>query len=207
MYVHCMSAWCSCRKRGFWVPWNWSYDGYELPCRYLEPNLGPLQGLQMLLTDDQSLQLWWGFIICIRFVESFRVKYSLFSQDMRVEAWIETRSCCPTFPAVKAKEQLMDLHLGFMNGTWKHPLSFPRSSFFLYSHIWYNPTAGKCPSISLQKRAGLPVISTQHGVTRYKKTKNKPSYQGWTRKRVPRAGKRVRDTPTPTVRSPTKIPS
>ena len=36
----------------------------------------------------------------------------------------------------------------------------------------------QCSYISLQKRAGLLVISTEQGKTRYNKTRHKPSFQG-----------------------------
>jgi hypothetical protein len=36
-------------------------------------------------------------------------------------------------------------------------------------------------SISLKKRAGLPGISTENTITRYKQSRQKFSYQGWTR--------------------------
>lgn len=69
-----------------------------------------------------------------------------------------------------------------------------------------------CFSIPLQRRAGSPMMSIKHNITRYNKNRHKPSCQGWTRqsnrtKRVPRAGERVRDTPTSTVRSTTNTPS
>jgi hypothetical protein len=56
-------------------------------------------------------------------------------------------------------------------------------------------------SVSLQRRAaGLPEISTEPSITRYNKSRHKPSYQGWIqqlsrRKWVPRTDGRVRDTP------------
>lgn len=55
------------------------------------------------------------------------------------------------------------------------------------------------------------MILTKHGLTRCSTTRHKPSYRGWMRqprrrKRALRAGKRVRDSPTPTVRSGTKTP-
>lgn len=58
-----------------------------------------------------------------------------------------------------------------------------------------------CSFMSLQKRAGLPVISTELGITRCNKARNIPLYQGCTRKPsrrkwVPQAGKRIRDTPS-----------
>jgi len=64
-------------------------------------------------------------------------------------------------------------------------------------------------SISLQKVPGLPEISIEHSLTRCNKSTHKPSYQVWkrqssSRERVPRTGERVRDSPTPTVQSPTK---
>lgn len=55
-------------------------------------------------------------------------------------------------------------------------------------------------SISIQKRAGLPGIETEHSITRYSKARHKPSHQGWTRqpsrrkrsqKQVLRADERV----------------
>ena len=47
---------------------------------------------------------------------------------------------------------------------------------------------------------------------KYNKGKQKLTYQSWTKqpnrkKGVPRAGKRVRDTPSNTFRSPTKTPT
>ena len=62
-------------------------------------------------------------------------------------------------------------------------------------------------SVSYQKRIGLQEITTKLNKTKHNATSSKPSYGGWTmqpnrRKRVPRAGKRVRDTSVSTVRSP-----
>lgn len=45
-----------------------------------------------------------------------------------------------------------------------------------------------CSSISLQKRVGLPVISTERAVTRCTKTRHKPSYQDWMRQPRGREG-------------------
>lgn len=66
-------------------------------------------------------------------------------------------------------------------------------------------------SITLQekKKQVLPIISTENGLTDYNKPRNKPLYQGWMRqsnmkKRVSRVGKRVKDTITPIVRTPTR---
>jgi hypothetical protein len=83
-------------------------------------------------------------------------------------------------------------------------LPSPPTSTSLLPHI-------HCSSVSLQKRAGLPGISTEHGIPRCNKTRHKLSHEGWRqpcrRKRVPGAGTRVRDTPhTATVRNPTKNP-
>jgi hypothetical protein len=70
------------------------------------------------------------------------------------------------------------------------------------------PTTSLLPQIHssfvfLQKRAGLPGIST--------KIRYKPSHQWWARQlrreRVSKADKRARDTLIPTVMSPTRIPS
>jgi hypothetical protein len=54
----------------------------------------------------------------------------------------------------------------------------------------------------LQKRADLPVMPTQHSITRCNKIRHKPSYYGWTRqpirrKRVPWAGKESQTPPLP----------
>jgi hypothetical protein len=35
--------------KGSWIPWNWSYDGCEPPCRYPELNKGPLEEETVLL--------------------------------------------------------------------------------------------------------------------------------------------------------------
>jgi len=53
-----------------------------------------------------------------------------------------------------------------------------------------------CSCKSLQKRADLPGTSSKHIITRCSETKDKPLYQGHTR-----AAKKVRDTPTPTVKN------
>jgi hypothetical protein len=68
-----------------------------------------------------------------------------------------------------------------------------------------------CSSVSLHKRAGLLEISTEHGITWCNKTRHKPSYQGriWQsskRKTIPGAGKRLRNTPISTDRSPPNTP-
>jgi len=62
----------------------------------------------------------------------------------------------------------------------------------------------------LQKREDLPGRSTEHSKSSYNKTGQKSTYQGWMRqtnrrKGFPKAHKRVRDTPAPSVRSPTRI--
>lgn len=69
-----------------------------------------------------------------------------------------------------------------------------------------------CFSISLEKRASLSVIATEHDIIRWNKSRHKPLRQGWARQpsrkeRIPRAYQRVRDTPTSTVRRPTNTPS
>lgn len=79
------------------------------------------------------------------------------------------------------------------------PTSFPS---ILSPHI-------RCFSISLQKRASLPGLAPEHGITSYNKTRHKPPCQDWMRQasrreRGSRTGKRVRDTPIPTVQGPTK---
>lgn len=61
----------------------------------------------------------------------------------------------------------------------------------------------------LHKRAGLQETTAKQNKTRYKKTSQKCSYQGWKRQhnrreRIQRAGKGVSDLPAPTARSPTK---
>lgn len=66
--------------------------------------------------------------------------------------------------------------------------------------------------VPLQKCADLLGISTQHGISSSNETKQIPSCQDWTRllssgKGVPHTGKRFRDTPSPSARSPTETPS
>ena len=61
----------------------------------------------------------------------------------------------------------------------------------------------------LQRRACLQKTATKHDKRKYNKSRQKPSQRGWTRqtnekRRVPKAGKRVKNTPASTVRSPTK---
>lgn len=68
-----------------------------------------------------------------------------------------------------------------------------------------------CSFVSLQRTTGLPGISTKHGLTGCTKTRHKPSYKAGKATQLegkgPKRGKRVRDTPTPTIRSPTATPS
>lgn len=68
------------------------------------------------------------------------------------------------------------------------------------------------PSLfALQKRAGIQETTTKHYQKGYNKARQKLSHQGWTdnptEQTVPRAEKRVRDTPSLTVRSPTETSS
>jgi|UPI000046D010 hypothetical protein len=91
-----------------------------------------------------------------------------------------------------------------------HNFSFPQFSQFF-------PTTSPLTQIHyyyvfLQKSTGLPGLSTKYGIIGCNKTWHKSSYQGWMghpsrRKMVPKSDKEVRDTPTITVRSPTKTPS
>ena len=65
------------------------------------------------------------------------------------------------------------------------------------------------PPVLPQKRAGLPELAMEHDITRYKKNMQELSYQAWAkqpsrRKKVLSVDKRVRDTPTLTVRSLTR---
>lgn len=69
------------------------------------------------------------------------------------------------------------------------------------------------PSLPLhflkKKKAGLPWISTKHGITSYNKTRYIPSYQYWVRqpsktKRVPRGGNSIRDIAILTIGSPAR---
>lgn len=64
-------------------------------------------------------------------------------------------------------------------------------------------------SYSLQKRAVLQERTIEQDLKRHNKTREKPSYWGWTRKpnirkRVSEVGRICRDTLTPPVRSSTK---
>lgn len=66
------------------------------------------------------------------------------------------------------------------------------------------------PSFHPQKRIGLQEMTANQDKTRYSKTMQKPSYPSRIKqpnrgKVIPRADKKVRDTPACTVRSPTKI--
>ena len=122
---------------------------------------------------------------------------------------------------VKNKFKLCLFHIKVMN-SWNHTDSFLFYLFFSHKHIpttiFPHSSQHPLPSIadalfcfSSEKKANFPVMSTGHSVTRCNKTRHKPSYQGWTRqpsrrKRVPRVGKKVRDTCTPTVRSTKKNP-
>jgi hypothetical protein len=64
-----------------------------------------------------------------------------------------------------------------------------------------------------KERINISFQRKKKRITQYSKTRHIVSYQGWTRqtrrrKRVPRAGKRVRHTPpTQTVRSSIRTPS
>jgi hypothetical protein len=67
------------------------------------------------------------------------------------------------------------------------------------------------PNAFPQTRAGLPRISTKHGVTSYNKTRHILSHQGWTRQpsrrnSVSKVGK-SQGSPTPSVRNLTRTPS
>lgn len=75
-----------------------------------------------------------------------------------------------------------------------------------FSQLWWRPLPPDPPS--LQRRAALPGISTEKGVTGYSKTRHKPPSHDWTRqctrkKRVPRAGEREA-TPFPLLGVPQK---
>lgn len=116
------------------------------------------------------------------------------------------------------------LKVGWNSGTC---ISLLKNWFIYSSLIHYTPTAVPLPlfpvppaqlptpqihSSSIPFRKEQVFQGYQPGLTSYSKTKHRPLYQGWIRplsrrKRVPRAGKRARDTPTPTVRSPTGTPS
>lgn len=41
-------------RRCHWIPWNWIYWLYELPCRCWKLNWGPLQEQRVLLTSKPS---------------------------------------------------------------------------------------------------------------------------------------------------------
>lgn len=95
----------------------------------------------------------------------------------------------------------------------------------LFSHM-FHPSCSfpSLPSLGLstptspqfsplhQKRAGLPGTPSKHSVTSYNKTRHIFSHRGWAmqsnrRKRVLQVGKRLRDSPAPTIRHPTRTPS
>lgn len=63
-----------------------------------------------------------------------------------------------------------------------------------------SPLSHPSPPNTCQKKAGLPGMSTRHGLTSYSKIRHIAPHQGWTRqssrrKRVLHAGKRVRNSP------------
>lgn len=84
--------------------------------------------------------------------------------------------------------------------------SSPISWFFLTSLL---PQI-HCYSISHRNRTDFLLgISAEHGITRHNKNRQKHSYKCQMkyprkRKRVPRASKKIRDTPAPADRSPAK---
>jgi hypothetical protein len=68
------------------------------------------------------------------------------------------------------------------------------------------------PPFPFRKEKAYEIQQPNYDKTRYSKRREKSSYRGWSRqpirrKRVPRMGKRVGDTPTPTVRSPIETPN
>lgn len=90
------------------------------------------------------------------------------------------------------------------NISWQNPL-------FLHSSHSPKPMI-YCFSVSLQKRAALPMISIEYSISKCNKTRHKPLYGGLMKqprkkKKVRRAGKRIRHISTPTVSYPTKTPS
>lgn len=90
-----------------------------------------------------------------------------------------------------------------------HPsLSF--SSFFPSRFFLSSPCPIHSFSISLQKRAVNSWISTKGGSSSSSKTRLFPSYEGWTRqpsrRKSPKNNQRVRDSPAPTVRCPSRKP-
>lgn len=65
-----------------------------------------------------------------------------------------------------------------------------------------------CSSVSPQKRAGLPRVSIKHGISHYNKPRREPSHHGcmWQPNRK-KSMQRVRDSPAPSARSPSRTPS
>lgn len=110
------------------------------------------------------------------------------------------------FLTLFASQNLLSFFLFSVHLNWfPLPLSFPLSS-----HLSSLPDPPVRPSPPEKSRP--PRISTEHDIARYKKTKYKCLHQGWARqpsrnKRIPRADKRARDSPTSTIRGPTKTPN
>lgn len=50
-------------SRGVRCPETRVRDSYELPHRFLEPNAGPLQDYQVILTSEPSLALYFKFVL------------------------------------------------------------------------------------------------------------------------------------------------
>lgn len=65
-----------------------------------------------------------------------------------------------------------------------------------------------CSSVSPQKRAGLPKVSIKYGISHYNKPRHEPSHHGcmWQPNRK-KNRQRVRDSPAPSARSPSRTPS
>lgn len=56
MYAYVPSMFCAHGDQwGHWIPWNWGYNSYELPCECWKSIQGPLDKQLLLLTTFQPL--------------------------------------------------------------------------------------------------------------------------------------------------------
>lgn len=145
---------------------------------------------------------------------------------------LHSPGCLRTHYVVQADLELIEICLPLMLSAWITGVYHytQHINYFLNFLIQYIPSEVSPPfsphtappnfsfppstpfSVSLQKREGLPGISTKCAITRDSKTRHKSSYQDLARQpnrrqSAPRVSKRIRHTTTPTGRALTRIQS
>lgn len=55
VHVSHANGWCHGGRKGDQINWNWCYECCEPPCRFWEPNSGPLGEQQMLSSAEPGL--------------------------------------------------------------------------------------------------------------------------------------------------------